>query len=409
MKSDVFDLGGVRFDRRTRSLSLKDGSRIELRNKSKSVLAYLLQHPNQTVSKSDILDEVWTDVIASDESLVQCIADIRRAIGEDARNVIETVPREGYRANVQEKPRKERKTAALIFGAVVAAAVLVAFLVHWPKPSEKLQEQRAIATADATLRLPGTDNKAAYLELLQGRVSANRFSFDESLIAERHFRQAIAFDPNFARAHAELGTLLAIRFENDWSVLVDADKEKALYYAQRAISLEPDLWLGHYSMGRLRSVFAELEAAERHLRTAMSLKPENEDARAYLGVVLNFQGKAKEASIILEQAITAHPKPPYWYFFGLGHSLYNIGEFRLAENALDTCLTLAKNSPYCLRYQIAVYGELGEKTKAKAALEVYEAMGFEGTVSAIVSLMKFHHPDDLSQLEAGLRLAGLTG
>ena len=72
-------------------------------------------------------------------------------------------------------------------------------------------------------------------------------------------------------------------------------------------------------------------------------------------------------------------------------------------------MNLAKNSPYCLRYQIAVYGELGEKSKAKEALEAYEAMGFEGTVSAIVSLMTFHHADDLSQLEAGLRLAGLAG
>ncbi len=409
MKSDAVDLGRVRFDRQSRSLSSKDGRPVRLRNKSKAVLAYLLQRPNQTVSKSDILRDVWTDVIASDESLVQCIADIRRVIGRDARKVIETVPREGYRANIELPQNKPRKFSPFPLFAAAAASVVAGVLLFQSGVPSAPQNVPAVMMADATPRIPGTDDRAAFLELLQGRVSANRFSLDESLIAERHFRRAIAYDPNFARAYAELGTLFAIRFENDWSILVEADKEKALYYAQKAISLDPDLWLSHYAMGRLQSVFADLEEAERHLRIAMSLKPENEDARAYLGIVLNFRGKADEAVIILDQAITTHPEPPFWYFFGLGHSLFNIGEHQKAEQALESCLELAQNSPYCLRYQIAVYGELGDLAKAEAAVEAYESMGFEGSVSDIVSLMTFHHPDDLHQLEAGLRRAGLSG
>lgn len=407
MKSDVVILGEVVFDRATRGLFLKDGCPVDLRNKSKAVLIYLLQRPNQTVAKSEIQSEIWTDVIASDESLVQCIADIRRIIGKDARKVIETVPREGYRANVQATPPHGPVTPWLV-GAGAAAAAFAVVLWLWPgalMPDKA--PQQSMTLADATIRLPGTDNEAAYLELLQGRVSANRFSLDESLSAERHFRQAIAFDPNFARAHAELGTLLAIRFENNWSILEEADKQKALYYAKRAIDIDPELWLGHYAMGRLLSVFEDLDAAERHLEMAMSLKPENEDARAYLGVVLNFQGKAEEATAILDQAIASHPSPPHWYFFALGHSLFNQRDYHSALDALDTCLDLTKNSPYCLRYQIAVYGELGEAAKAQAATRAYEAMGFQGSVSEIVSLMSFHHPDDLLQLETGLRLAGL--
>ena len=58
-------------------------------------------------------------------------------------------------------------------------------------------------------------------------------------------------------------------------------------------------------MGRLQSVFANLEEAERHLRIAMSLKPENEDARAYLGIILNFQGKADEAAECKMKFVTA--------------------------------------------------------------------------------------------------------
>ena len=181
--------------------------------------------------------------------------------------------------------------------------------------------------------------------MLKGRVSANRFSLDESLVAERHFRRAIAFDPKYAHAYAELGTLLAIRFENDWSVPVDADREKTLYCAQKAISLDPELWLEHYAMGRLHSVFAGLNDAESHLRIAMSRRPEKEDARAYLGSVRNFRGEADGAAIILEQAIAAHPDQPFWYYFGLGHSLVNLQEHKKAEHALNRCPELASNAP----------------------------------------------------------------
>ena len=32
-----------------------------------------------------------------------------------------------------------------------------------------------------------------------------------------------------------------MRFENDWTVLFDADREKAIYYAERAVALDADL------------------------------------------------------------------------------------------------------------------------------------------------------------------------
>lgn len=95
---------------------------------------------------------------------------------------------------------------------------------------------------------PGTSNTEDYLQVLLGRVSANRFSSDESLIAERHFRRAIELDPNFARAYAELGTVFAVRFENGWTVLQAGDKKKALYYANKAVVLDPQFWLGHYAL-----------------------------------------------------------------------------------------------------------------------------------------------------------------
>lgn len=74
-----------------------DVTRIE--PKSMEVLIYLFAHAGQVVSRAQIQDEVWGDVIVGDDSLTNAIIKLRKAFGDDARNpqVIETIPKRGYR------------------------------------------------------------------------------------------------------------------------------------------------------------------------------------------------------------------------------------------------------------------------------------------------------------------------
>ena len=97
MKFDEVHLGDIRFNATTRELTFEDGRPAQLRNQSKEVLRFLVNNPSRTVTKDEIIEAVWPDVTVSDESLVQCIADIRRVIGKDAKRIVDTVPREGYR------------------------------------------------------------------------------------------------------------------------------------------------------------------------------------------------------------------------------------------------------------------------------------------------------------------------
>lgn len=405
MKSGGIQLGEVSFDPQTRELTDASGQPVQLRHKSKAVLQCLLENPGQVVTKDALMAAVWPRTTVSDESLVQCVADIRRVIGAEARKVVETVPREGYRINVGAPA--EQAPSRILALAIAAGLALLAIggwvgLNAWQSPPPA-----PMAAAPAGETPPGTANTEAYLEVLKGRASATRFSLTESLAAERHFRRAIDLDPDYARAYAELGTLLAVRFENDWTVLQEADQEKALFYAETAAALEPDLWLAHYALGRLHSVFGALDLAETHLERAMSLEPGNEDARAYLGILRNFQGDATGAVAILDQAVQSHPDPPYWYYLGLGNALFNNGRSDAAEAALTRCLELSRQSAYCLRYLIAVYGDLGRIPEATAKSRTYASMGFEPTISAIMDVMGFHHPSAQARLEDGLRRAGL--
>lgn len=61
-----------------------------------------------------MMEAIWSDVAVSDESLVQCIADIRRVIGKDARKIVERVPREGYRMHLQTQKSLTRNSFLLL-------------------------------------------------------------------------------------------------------------------------------------------------------------------------------------------------------------------------------------------------------------------------------------------------------
>src|SRR5512145_611305 len=69
---------------------------IRLRPKSFDVLRYLAEHAGRLVSKEELIQAVWPGVSVTDDSLVQCIRDVRKALADDPQRFIRTVPRRGY-------------------------------------------------------------------------------------------------------------------------------------------------------------------------------------------------------------------------------------------------------------------------------------------------------------------------
>lgn len=77
-------------------LRSSSGGHVDLRPRSYAVLRLLAENAGRLVSKDAIIAKVWDDVAVTEDSLTQCIADIRKAIGDDDRRVLRTVPRKGY-------------------------------------------------------------------------------------------------------------------------------------------------------------------------------------------------------------------------------------------------------------------------------------------------------------------------
>src|SRR5688572_25804996 len=77
-------------------LRTSSGEHVEIRPRSYAVLRLLAENAGRLVGKDELMNRVWDDVAVTEDSLTQCIADIRKAIGDDERRVLRTVSRKGY-------------------------------------------------------------------------------------------------------------------------------------------------------------------------------------------------------------------------------------------------------------------------------------------------------------------------
>src|SRR5689334_20173505 len=83
--SFVLDLGrGV--------LLAEDGMELSLRPKSFALLQFLVERAGRLVSREAIMTALWPSTFVTDDSISQCISDIRRAVGPAALELIRTVP-----------------------------------------------------------------------------------------------------------------------------------------------------------------------------------------------------------------------------------------------------------------------------------------------------------------------------
>lgn len=125
-KSDeIHKLGRLSYFLSSGELRDEKGNLIHIRKQSADVLSLLVEHSGELVTKDFLVQKVWAGISTTDDSLVQCIADIRRAAGKDT---IETFPKKGYRLHstvvTPEVKRSFRPGRKGLYAATSALALL---------------------------------------------------------------------------------------------------------------------------------------------------------------------------------------------------------------------------------------------------------------------------------------------
>jgi transcriptional activator of cad operon len=120
----------------------REGETVRVEARTMGLLLCLAERAGQVVSIDDLLEQVWTGVIVTPDSVYQAITSLRRLLGDDPKQptYIATVPRLGYRMVATVSPWVEQPPGTtqqgsinwpwLVSGIAIPVILALAFLVY---------------------------------------------------------------------------------------------------------------------------------------------------------------------------------------------------------------------------------------------------------------------------------------
>ena len=345
----------------------RDGIRLGLRDQSFRVLATLLQHAGEVVTREELRELLWNGktFVDFDNNLNAVVGHLREVLSDSADHprFIETLPKHGYR-----------------FVAPVCA------------PRE-----------NGANGLP-TKNLLAYNEYIQGRCEMWNWTAASVAKAKRHFEAATQLDPDFALVYDALANFHW--YLGFWGFLPPLETEPIRrFYAQRAIELDPSLpetqtliafrpekcsyeetyaynWietekkmvharnLAPTSVQvrvRYASVLMVLERYEQaiaELRAAQALDPRSLEVSFWLVETYFFAHQWTNALGLAQEFVAREPDFHIAYLV-LAHALLAVERWDETVNAMTRACELSGNLPVMLGWLGLALGKSGQHEEAR--------------------------------------------
>ena len=134
------------------------GGEVKLRPKVYDALLYVLENRGRLIGKDELIRALWSDAFVTEDSLVQCMVELRRALDDRAQDIVKTVPRRGYlftAAVTTQENGAERNSPPPVSDLVVAQRVPGRY--YFPLPRTPLMgRERELLTVTRLLLSPDT-------------------------------------------------------------------------------------------------------------------------------------------------------------------------------------------------------------------------------------------------------------
>jgi TolB-like protein/Flp pilus assembly protein TadD len=228
-------------------------------------------------------------------------------------------------------------------------------------------EMRFSPEQRARLALAPTSSLRAYDLSLRGRQHADRLTRDDLDRAIALYREALALDPGFAQAHAELAFAFAAMdgYHGAGRHWLDS----AEVAGRRAIELDPAaadgyaaLALAQWNAGRVREGIATYGQA-------LAIRPNDPMSLWGLSFAYWLLGDMDEALRLSRRAVELDPASPHLVTL-LGRCLLSTGEFEAGERMLRHALELQPDFPWAHQDLVWFYAWTGRTGEAEEQLRV---------------------------------------
>ena len=240
--------------------------------------------------------------------------------------------------------------------------------------SRKIADALAVKLTQGELRLLERQRQAdpeAYDMLLQGLSLVRRFTRDTNAESRRYFERAIEFDPDFARAYADIAFSHALDFLFGWQEASEEKYRIAFEYADKAIALDDTIGQVHFARSVLHLSARQHDEAMEASRRSVSLHPNYADGWAEYAQVLVYAGRLEEGLEKMRIAKQLNPRHAFFYTWIEGNAKMLQGDYTAAEAAF---LDVVERNPHFVGAHLtlaSLYGNQGRIDEAQwAAAEV---------------------------------------
>ena len=307
-RSEIYEFGEFRLDVGEHKLERLDGIAIgRVPQKAFRALVHLVRNSGKLLTKDELFEAVWPDTFVEENNLGKVVYHLRHVLGEPKgkNGYIETVPKQGYRFVAE---------VSMIGGNGVSNYDVSSVTGTFPGRSPaydlyvrgkvKAGSENVADTDDAIKVLEAavaTDPyfAGAYAQLARA-YNTRSFKFaslsDAKLFQENAdvaIAKALDLDPNLAEAHFSLGLII-------WTKTKGFPHEQAIKAFKRSLELQPNADETHHQLSMVYAHVGLLDEAHEHVARAIDLNPNNTMARFRAGVYLAWHCRFDEALTVLK-------------------------------------------------------------------------------------------------------------
>ncbi|HKQ13896.1 MAG TPA: winged helix-turn-helix domain-containing tetratricopeptide repeat protein [Steroidobacteraceae bacterium] len=382
---------------------------VNLTPKAAAVLGALLDRPGELVGKQELFASVWQDTIVSDDALVACVQELRRALADDSRQprFIETRHRRGYRflppvrqvvqavdcssrpmvavlpfENASADPEQEYFSDAITQDIITALSKHRSLLVVARSPSFAFRGRSAdVRTVGADLRsdyvVEGSVGRAGTRVRIRARLVETESGayvwaeqYDRELDAIFDVQDEIVatiaarIEPEVCSAERQRATRKSQSALRAWDCFhlgmkhfyqsTAADNLEAQQFFRRAIELDEELaqayaWLSYAEV--LEMVYFDAEPSAERLDNAIAtarkaIELDERDAMTHFACGRALLASKGYQDAIAELESAVELNPNLAVVYcGLGDSLAYDGRFREAMPCFERAIQLSPHDP----------------------------------------------------------------
>src|SRR4051812_35434663 len=92
----VLRFAGFELDSERAELRRSDRETVKLRPKALEMLRLFAANAGRVLSKQQLMEAAWPNIHVGEDSLFQCIREIRAALGDDKRQMVRVISGRGY-------------------------------------------------------------------------------------------------------------------------------------------------------------------------------------------------------------------------------------------------------------------------------------------------------------------------